>query len=67
MKSRRQAIQLCLDFAIVVIFKIVYQFPFEVFHGLKFLEVKQFTFKQAKEILRDCIILAITLAAHALP
>ena len=37
-----------------------------MFHGIKFLQIKQLAFQQAKEILNDSIIQAVTFPAHAL-
>ena len=35
-------------------------------HGLELLQIKQFTFQQAKEVLCHCIIQAVPFAAHTL-
>ena len=39
MNCRRQALQLCLDSAVVVVVQIVDQFSLEVFHGFKILQI----------------------------
>ena len=67
MDRRRQALQLCLDAAVVVVVQIVQQFPLEVLHRSKFLQIQQFAFEQAKKILHHGIVQAVALAAHALP
>ena len=59
MKSRRHALSLCLDAVAVV--QIVQQFPLEVLHRFKFLQIQQFAFEQAKEIFHDSIIQAVAL------
>ena len=67
MKSRRQALKLCLDTAVVVIVKIFDELLFEVFHRIKFLQIEQFTFEQTKEVFYHSIVQTITFPAHALP
>ena len=64
---RRQALQFCLDPAVVVVIQICNEFLFEVFHGLKFLQVQQFALEQPKEVFYHSIIQRISLSAHALP
>ena len=49
MKSRRQALKLCLDTAVVVIVKIFDELLFEVFHRIKFLQIEQFTLSRPKK------------------
>ena len=63
---RRQALQLCLDSAVVVVIQIVDQLLLEVLHGLKILQIQQLTFEQSKEILNHSIVQTVALAAHAL-
>lgn len=36
-------------------------------HGLELLQIKQFTFQQAEEVLCHCIVQAVPFAAHTLP
>ena len=67
MKSRRQALKLCLDTAVVVIVKIFDELLFEVFHRIKFLQIEQFAFEQTKEVFYHSIVQTITFPAHALP
>lgn len=38
----------------------------EVFHRLKFLQVEQLAFQQAKEVFNHCIVQTVFFAAHAL-
>lgn len=66
MDCRRQALQLCLDAAVVVVVKIIKEFPLEVLHRLKFLQVKELTFEQAKEIFNDSVIQTVAFPAHTL-
>ena len=66
MNRRRQALKLCLDTAVIVVVKIVNQLGFELFKGLKFLQIQQLTFQQPKEILNHRIVQTVTLAAHTL-
>ena len=66
MNRRRQALQLCLDSAVVVVIQIVDQLLLEVLHGLKILQIQQLTFEQSKEILNHSIVQTVALAAHAL-
>ena len=66
MDRRRQALQLCLDAAVVVVVQIVQQFPLEVLHRSKFLQIQQFAFEQAKEIFHDSIIQTVAFSAHTL-
>ena len=67
MNRRRQALQFCLDPAVVAVIQICNEFLLEVFHGLKFLQVQQFALEQPKEIFYHSIIQTISLSAHALP
>ena len=67
MKSRRQALKLCLDTAVVIIVKIFDELLFEVFHRIKFLQIEQFAFEQTKEVFYHSIVQTITFPAHALP
>ena len=50
MNCRRQALQFCLDPAVVVVIQIFDQFLLEVLHGLELLQIQQLTFEQPKEI-----------------
>ena len=52
---------------VVVIVKIFDELLFEVFHRIKFLQIEQFTFEQAKEVFYYSIVQTITFPAHALP
>ena len=67
MKSRHQALKLCLDAAVVVVVKIVNEFTLKVVQRPKFLQVKEFAFEQDKEILYHSIVQTVTLSTHALP
>ena len=64
---RRQALQFCLDPAVVVVIQICNEFLFEVLHGLKFLQIQQFALEQSKEIFYHSIVQTIPFSAHALP
>ena len=37
------------------------EFQFEVFHGLKFLQIQQFTFEQAEELFYHCVVQTVPL------
>ena len=50
MNCRRQALQFCLDPAVVVVIQICNEFLFEVLHGAELLQIQQLTFEQPKEI-----------------
>ena len=63
---RRQALQFCLDPAVVVVIQICNEFQFEVFHGLKFLQVQQFALEQPEEVFYHRIVQTVSLAAHTL-
>ena len=67
MKSRWQALQLCLDTVVVIVVQVIDQFSLEVLHGLEFLQIEQLTFEQTEEILHHCIVQTVTLSAHTLP
>ena len=67
MNCRRQALQFCLDPAVVVVIQICNEFLLEVFHGLKFLQVQQFALEQPKEIFYHSIVQTVPFPAHALP
>ena len=67
MKSGRQALQLCFDATVVVVIQICNQFLFEVFHGLKLLQIQQLTLEQPKEVLNHSVVQTVSLATHALP
>ena len=56
MKSRRQALKLCLNTAIVVVVEIVHKLRFEMVNGLEILQIEQFAFKQTKEILPNSVV-----------
>ena len=66
MNCRRQALQFCLDPAVVVVIQIFDQFLLEVLHGLELLQIQQLTFEQSKEIFYHSIVQTVSLAAHAL-
>ena len=55
MNCRRQALQLCLNLAVVVVIEILYEFLFAVLHGLRLLQIQQFTLEQTKETLNHGI------------
>ena len=67
MNCRRQALQFCLDPAVVVVIHVFNQFLLEVLHGLKLLQIQQLTFEQPEEIFYHGVVQAVPLAAHALP
>ena len=67
MKSRRQALSLCLDSAVIVVIEIVHQFLLEVIQRSEFLQIKQFALEQTEEILHDGIVQTVALVAHTLP
>ena len=66
-KSRRQALKLCLDAVVVVVIEIFNELLFEVIHRLELLQIQKFTFKQAKEVFYYSIVRAVIFPAHALP
>ena len=66
MNCRRQALQFCLDPAVVAVIQICNEFQLEVFHGLKFLQVQQFALEQSKEIFYHSIVQTVPFPAHAL-
>ncbi len=66
MKSRWQALQSCLDTAVIVVVKVFNKFFFEMLHRLKFLQIKQLGFEQAKEIFNNSVVQTIPFPAHAL-
>ena len=66
MNCRRQALQFCLDPAVVVVVQICNQFLLEVLHGLELLQIQQLTFEQSEEIFYHSIVQTVTLTAHAL-
>lgn len=57
MKSRRQALKLCLNTAVVVVIKIFNEFLLEVFHRLELLQIEQFTFEQTEEVFYHSIVM----------
>ena len=67
MKSGRQALQFCLDPAVVVAIQIFNEFLFEVFHGLKLLKIQKFTLEQSKEIFYHGVVQTVAFPARALP
>ena len=67
MKSRRQALQLCLDTVVVIVVQVIDQLSLEVLHGLEFLQIEQLAFEQTEEILHHGIVQTVTLSAHTLP
>ena len=66
-KSRRQALKLCLDAVVVVVIEIFNELLFEAIHRLELLQIQKFTFKQAKEVSYYSIIRAVIFPTHALP
>ena len=46
--------------------QIVDKFSPEVVNGIEGLQIEQFRFEQAKEILHDCVVQTVALATHAL-
>ena len=66
MKSRRQALKLCLDAVVVVVIEIFNKFLFEVIHRLELLQIQKFTFKQAEEVFYYSIVQTVTFSTHAL-
>ena len=66
MNRRRQALQFCLDPAVVVVIQICNEFLLKVFHGLKFLQVQQFALERPKEIFYHSIVQTVPFPAHAL-
>ena len=66
MKSRRQALKLCLDTVVVVIVKIFDELLFEVFHRFKLLQIKEFTLEQTEEVFYYSVVQTVTLSAHTL-
>ena len=67
MNCRRQALQLCLNLAVVVVIEILYEFLFTVLHGLRLLQIQQFTLEQTKETLNHGIAQTVAFLAHTLP
>ena len=67
MNRRRQALQLCLDPAVVVVIQIFNEFLLEVLHGSKFLQIQQFTLEQAEKVFNYSIVQTVSFPAHALP
>ena len=61
MKSRRQALSLCLDSAVIVVIKIFNEFPLKVFYGFKVLQIKQFTFERSKEAFYHSVVQTVPL------
>ena len=49
MNCRRQALQFCLDPAVVVVIQICNEFLLEVLHGTELLQIQQLTFEQPDE------------------
>lgn len=67
MKSRRRALQFFLNATVIVGIKLLNQFGFEMFQGIKFLEIKKCTFQQAKEVFHHNGVKTVAFSAHALP
>jgi len=65
-ESRRQALQLCLAAAVVVIVKILYKLDLELLKRIKSLQVEKLAFEQAEEILHHGIVQTVAFSAHAL-
>lgn len=66
MKCRRQALLHSFNAAVVVVNQVFNELRHEVFDRIKFLKIKQFSFKQAKEVFHHSIAQAVALAAHVL-
>ena len=66
MNCRRQALQFCLDPAVVVVIQICNEFLLEVFHGAELLQIQQLTFEQSEEILYHGVVQTVSFPAHAL-
>ena len=64
--SRRQALELCLDAAVIIVIQIGDEFLLEVFHGIEVLKIEQFTLQKSEEIFYHSIIQTIPLSAHTL-
>ena len=58
MNCRRQALQFCLDPAVVVVIQICNEFLLEVFHGTELLQIQQLTFEQPEGACSGCLRLA---------
>ena len=58
-KSRRQALKLCLDAVVVVEIGMFHELLLEVIHRLELLQIQKFTFKQAKEVFYYSIVRAV--------
>ena len=56
MNCRRQALQVCLDPAVVVVIQICNEFQLEVFHGTELLQIQQLIFEQPEEILYHGVV-----------
>ena len=67
MNCRRQALQFCLDPAVVLVIQICNEFLLEVLHGTEFLQIQQFTFEQPEEVFYHRIVQTVSFPAHALP
>ena len=63
---RRQALQFCLDPAVVVVIQICNEFLLEVLHGTELLQIQQLTFEQPEEIFYHSIVQTVPFPAHAL-
>ena len=66
MNRRRQALLLCLGAAFAAVVEVLDELAFEMIHGNEFLQVQQFTFQQAEEVLNHRLVETVTLTAHAL-
>ena len=66
MNCRRQALQFCLDPAVVVVIQICNEFLLEVLHGTELLQIQQLTFEQPEEIFYHSIVQTVPFPAHAL-
>ena len=62
----RQAIQFRL-YSVIIVVILFNEFLLEVLHGLKFLQIQQFTLEQPEEIFYHSIVQTVSLSAHALP
>ena len=65
--SRRQALSLSLDPALIAAVETVDELGLEVFWGGEILKAEQFRFEQAEEVLHHSIVQAAASPAHALP
>ena len=67
MNCRRQALYPCLNALVIIVVQIVNEFLLEVLHGLKLLQIKQFTLEWGEEVFCHSIVQTVSFPAHALP